>query len=138
MCVLKSHSCVLSLHSCLSKKNSEWNIALESVIFIRVKITLVCRNHTMRVKSHSACESHTLRVEINLVRVVITFVAVEITLLVKITLCVWYRTQEVSKLHSCVCGNYTLRAKSHSAGGMCTLVCCYHIRACKTHTACGY
>jgi hypothetical protein len=43
---------------------------------------------TLRVKSHSACVNRTLRVEINLVRVGITFVPLEITLHVEITICV--------------------------------------------------
>jgi hypothetical protein len=48
----------------------------------------VRQNHNMRVKSHSACENRTLSVEINLVRVEITFGPVDITLCVEITLCV--------------------------------------------------
>jgi hypothetical protein len=65
----------------------------------------VCRNHTRHVKSHSSCGNCTLRVEIYLVRVEInlvrieivrieivrigiTFVLVDITLWVEITLCV--------------------------------------------------
>jgi hypothetical protein len=48
------------------------------VIFIHVKITLVCENHTLRVEPHTGCGSLTLRVETNLV---------EITLRVEITLC---------------------------------------------------
>jgi hypothetical protein len=63
----------------------------------RVVITLeiVSENHNLRVKSLFACGNCTLLVEINLerveithVRVGITFVPVEITLRVEITLCV--------------------------------------------------
>jgi hypothetical protein len=55
----------------------------------------VCGNHILRV-------NRTLSVEINLlVRVEITFMPVEITLRVEITLCMY-------KLHS-VCRNHTLR-----------------------------
>jgi hypothetical protein len=53
----------------------------------------VSENHTLRVKSHSACGNRTLRVktklvraEITLLRIGITFVLVEITLHVEITL----------------------------------------------------
>jgi hypothetical protein len=66
-----------------------------SVIFtrIRVKITLVCENHTLRVKSSNGnrtlcVEINLVRVGITLVRVGITFVPFEITLRVEITLCV--------------------------------------------------
>jgi hypothetical protein len=45
----------------------------------------VSGNYTLRVNSHSACGIRTLRVEINLVRVGITFVPVEITPRVEIT-----------------------------------------------------
>jgi hypothetical protein len=52
-------------------------------------------NHTLRVKSHFTYENRTLcagidlvRVKITLMRVGITFVPVEITLRVEITLCV--------------------------------------------------
>jgi hypothetical protein len=62
-----------------------------SVIFtrIRVKITLVRVETTLRVKSHSAYGNRTLRVEINILRVELTLVSVIITLIpIKITLCV--------------------------------------------------
>jgi hypothetical protein len=55
-------------------------IKFVSIIFtrIRVKLTLVCVEHTMRVKSHSAGGNCTLQVEITFVRVEITLVRVAI------------------------------------------------------------
>jgi hypothetical protein len=100
------------------------------------------------VKSHFACENRTLHVKINLVRVQITlvrvvhtFVPVEITLRIEITLCIWKshsacinhtrtcrnQTRECH-IHTLMCQNYTrvrgnhnLRVKPHSVGGNCTL-----------------
>jgi hypothetical protein len=94
----------------------------------------------MRVKSQSACENRALRVNINLVRVEITLVPVVFTFMpVKITLYVWKshsacinhnrscrtHTREchihTHTFRKCVCGNHTLRVKSHSEDENCTL-----------------
>jgi hypothetical protein len=75
---------VYKSHSCVSLSHSECHIHT----YTCQNYSRVTGNHTLRVKSHSACVNRTLRVEINLVCVGITFVPVEITLRVEITLCV--------------------------------------------------
>jgi hypothetical protein len=110
-------------------------VTLVSVIFtgIHVKITLVCvcGNHTLRVKSHFAWRNRTLRVKIILVHVKITLVRVVVTFVLANSLCrshtraCRYHTREWH-IHTCVRKSHfackiSLRVKSHSAGGNCSL-----------------
>jgi hypothetical protein len=48
----------------------------------------MCHSHIRACQNPNACGNYILRVEITLMRVVFTFVPVEITLRVEITLCV--------------------------------------------------
>jgi hypothetical protein len=74
-------------------------------ITLRVEITLyVSDSHACVSNLHSACENLILHVETNLLRVEITLERVVITLV-------------SDKKYTRLCGNHTLRVKSHFACG---------------------
>jgi hypothetical protein len=99
--MLNLHVCVLNRHAVWYGYNAAQCVDLKRIRLI-VFQTASCRNSTRAYRNHTrlchdhthTCQNQTLLVEITLVRVeitvmsvVITFVHVEITMRVKITLC---------------------------------------------------